>query len=1021
MAGGGESMSNLVRKHCIKSRFFTVVALLTRSLVLLALVGVTMMVGAQTTKADPSSVTSLGATRWVTNRELDTRLGIARITLNQDTPGITDDYGISVESLSASELRAPGSNSNSEIYSFWKASLQGGSYGRPQTGNQGDDQSMTGTAIERVRWRDGGLQWMGEEGNWKNLDQAQNPTLALYYRQMVYLKENENGNAKNAARLQLSDWFTTDWGEYYRQNKRAFMVAVYEEGEGQSPRVIWISQPLYYYDHSQGVKHAGVDVSRELLRNGYDIVDVALYRPQYNYSSMTWATQFNYNKWNFIREGSRIGDLKTRDGAIDFSIDWKNGDHQILHVTVRRTGSTNLRKELAPGAERLRNEDFTFEAIAKLDSHQNDQYWRGGYTWYKEYPIDGNSDGKQYVTARTYEAPDPDNNGQMATFAILGPFTAKPGQNVSISGLPVDAVVKYRELGSRTNDPSAFKVTQKYSVESSKYSSTPHQLAKVGGDGAAVFTNTPSNGDGKLLITKYFSNLDKLTDRERWTILNTFRISEEGTESGRVDGELPVLTLGNATTKGDLLNAASTTEYTWELNQLNTGTPITLVEHGYAPAAMDVVSSTYVAHNDGIFSPRASVEVSNISQSVVFDNYYKPRRADVVVTKEWKKVEANQKGTVKARLWAVSGEDKTKRALVTDQVVLDENGGWVFDAGKLPLHTSVLGDIQYVIEETSVGDVPFSQTKLRATQTTTRKITDTASTVQVNVVNSGQATATIRIHSFFEGPDKSKQPLVGSIYRIVAEEGVDAPQLPIKLVVGQDGYTMDLAGLRPGKYKVEESSVPKGFSTHTNLEFVVGDDGGLTFFGDLLTPGEDEVYTLPVSHLAVAPVRIFKHALVAGATPPNNVGKALPGATFKFVPLDQGNNVLTEERKTGMDGMTQVENLTPGQYLVYELKAPAGYGLMDYEVRVRVTAPASYDKQPTVEVLEIRDGKAGTWSVLNPQNELWTIKIGDAEIGRLPNTGKSGHLVMAVVGALLVLGSLGYALSSLRVRRGGEA
>lgn len=1013
-------MRKLVREHCIKSSFSAAADLLTRTLMLLALVATTMMVGAQTTKADSSSITSLVTKRWVTNRNLDSYLGLQAIAVNENTPGITDDYGISVTALTDPEYKRNPGSANAETYSFWKAALQGGSYGQAQTDNTGDDQTMSGTEIERVRWRNGGLQWMGEEGNWKNFDATQNPTLSLYYRQSVYLKEGDAGSAKDAARLQLSDWYTSDWGSYSNQNKKAFMISVYEENEGQSPRLIWISKPMYYYNDSAGVKHAGVDITRELLRNGYDIVDAALYVPQTKYNSMWWSEYFDTYKYNFIREGNRIGDLKTRSSAMDFSIDWKNGEHQILHVTVRRTGQTNLRKVMAAGAENMGNQEFTFEAIAKLDNRQNSLYWRDGYTWYQEYPIDGTSDGQQYVNARTFEGPDPDNNGQMTTFVSLGPFKVRPGSTVSIKGLPTDAVVRYQEIGSGTNDPSAFEVQQRYTFFSGKYSSDPHEQASPGNGGAAVFTNTPSKGDGKLLITKRFSNLDQLTDRERWTIQNTFRISEEGDEAGRVSGQLPVLTLNNASTKGDILNAQSETEYTWELNKLSTGDPITLVESGYTSGAMDVVSSTFVAQNDGIFSPRASVQVSNVTQTVVFDNYYRPRRADVIVTKQWKDVEEDQKGTVKAKLWAVSSENKSKRALVTDQIVLNANGGWIFDAGQLPLHTPELGDIEYVVEETSVGDVPFSQTKLRATQTTTKQVTANSGTVQVNVTNSGVTTATIKIHSFFEGPNKSQLPLVGSVYRIVAEEGVEAPQLPVKLLVGEDGYTMELSGLHPGKYKVEESSVPKGFSTHSNLEFVVGDDGGVTFFGELITPGADGVYTLPVSHLAVAPVRIFKHALIVGATPPNNVGKALPGATFKFVALDVGNTVLTQERSTGMDGMTQQENLTPGEYMVYETKAPAGYGMMDYEVRVRVNAPSAYNQQPSVEVLEIRDGKAGTWSTLNPQNRLWTIKIGDAEIGTLPQTGKSGHLVMAVVGSTLVLGSLVYAFKRLRGARDGE-
>lgn len=153
-----------------------------------------------------------------------------------------------------------------------------------------------------------------------------------------------------------------------------------------------------------------------------------------------------------------------------------------------------------------------------------------------------------------------------------------------------------------------------------------------------------------------------------------------------------------------------------------------------------------------------------------------------------------------------------------------------------------------------------------------------------------------------------EQPVPGATVEIFDADGRSV----YKAVTDQDGKISTMA-LAPGKYTFQETLAPAGYALNPNtMHFEIKDDG--TIHGDMSFA--DEVVQLRVKKVDAA------------------TKKALPGAEFG---LYDGKGALLMTGKTDDEGLLVFSKLSPGEYSIKELKAPAGYVLSGKVISVEIT------------------------------------------------------------------------------------
>ncbi|QOL32127.1 DUF5979 domain-containing protein [Bifidobacterium eulemuris] len=259
-------------------------------------------------------------------------------------------------------------------------------------------------------------------------------------------------------------------------------------------------------------------------------------------------------------------------------------------------------KKLVEGtdASEYAGQKFTFSATVTLPEDSTS-------TLRDSYPAEGLAEGYsvQMVVSQ---------DGKSGT--ITG-IQAIPKKEVTIKGLPKGATVIFTETGTPGDkrDPSVFSTTYLNNVTKARDGSAEAKPASDGSVQTVTVTNRVSSGNGKLTVTKTFTNLDSenISDQDRYNLARSFQIVSS-------DGTVPTLTLDNASQVepegGVSADNASTVTYTWTMEKLTAGEdPVTLTERGYAVSGVTVTAETAVSGNV-TFGPSARGS-SLISERVI--------------------------------------------------------------------------------------------------------------------------------------------------------------------------------------------------------------------------------------------------------------------------------------------------------------------------------------------------------------------------------------------------------------------
>lgn len=153
------------------------------------------------------------------------------------------------------------------------------------------------------------------------------------------------------------------------------------------------------------------------------------------------------------------------------------------------------------------------------------------------------------------------------------------------------------------------------------------------------------------------------------------------------------------------------------------------------------------------------------------------------------------------------------------------------------------------------------------------------------------------------------KPLVNARFRI-SEVGGSFSKEYLTDINGE----IDLTGLTPGSYTIEEISAPDGYLIDDSVRTIRINEGENAEF----------VFTDTKKPSMV----IVKY---------DTEGKSLlPGATFRIAKIEDGSHYL--DRITDSNGRIEITDLEPGVYSVQEMEAPTGYVLNPTEYHVELFA-----------------------------------------------------------------------------------
>ena len=647
------------------------------------------------------------------------------ITINSQTDGITDVTGVSFSDIvaAAKETKIQGHNPDQgKDYVYWKAVLLGkdgdtnyGPDGATQPWSGDTYYADDGLTLSKVRYVNLGrfsqLQFMPAEGdnagNWVGINSdGSDLQLVLYYLQLNPLGQYVN--------LEYSQWgldqYVNSEGGFIYQTPKAAMGQVVDAASGQ---VLANGAPMYWYGNHKGVRNVVVS---EIDLGQYEIVKAKKYAAT-NQNNGTWQGTTDYSRENESDYLGVVLDEYTPDDmkGAGMSTVWTGRDdpnHVIFRVYVRKTAQVSLLKRLeGTDSNRYQNESFAFSAMVTLPESSDS-------TLRDSYPIEGTANSAENVHMVVSA------DGKSGT--VTG-IQAKPGQKVTLKGLPYGATVKFAETGVPTSDPSVFTTAYANSMTDATDGTAIARHYDDTGDIApqtVTATNTVASGNGKLTVTKTFKGLNTLTDLQRENLRDAFQITS-------TDNKIPALTLANASSNNEnaILTADSEATYTWTMEKLETG-DVTLTEENYAVAGHGVTTESQVSNDGGKFQPSAETEITTDTKTVTFTNEYGTSSKDVTVKKVWDEGVANeQKNSVTVKLTWKGSEtnpsDSTAYTGTIGEYTFDgtdntdlETAPWEITVKDLPQHTGTYGDITYSIEETKVGEKTPAEAGFTATTST---------------------------------------------------------------------------------------------------------------------------------------------------------------------------------------------------------------------------------------------------------------------------------------------------------------
>lgn len=228
------------------------------------------------------------------------------------------------------------------------------------------------------------------------------------------------------------------------------------------------------------------------------------------------------------------------------------------------------------------------------------------------------------------------------------------------------------------------------------------------------------------------------------------------------------------------------------------------------------------------------------------------------------------------------------------------------------------------------------------------------------------------------------------------------------LVVDSHGATptINISGLRPGTYYLEETKAPKGYTLlDEDICFIVEQDGSVTIASggeaSWLTSEQDDygttTYTLAVPNIQMKNVRLKKVSS-------GNNNTVLSGAAFELYATEDYDARLKQGREgatplvagsTDENGMLALGSLQVGDYVLVETKAPKGYKELIEPVGIHVDTGIAYMQSNNDKVAVIMSDKQDgtTWYEIEVWNNPGFI---------LPRTGGPGTAAYVVLGSLLV-------------------
>ncbi len=182
---------------------------------------------------------------------------------------------------------------------------------------------------------------------------------------------------------------------------------------------------------------------------------------------------------------------------------------------------------------------------------------------------------------------------------------------------------------------------------------------------------------------------------------------------------------------------------------------------------------------------------------------------------------------------------------------------------------------------------------------------------------------------------------------------------------------VDLTGLEPGAYVVEEIIAPDGYLIDDAQRIIQ------------INPGENAQFVF--TDTRKPSITVVKYDA--------NLNKKLPGATFRVSNIEDGSHYL--DRITGMDGSFTIEDLEPGVYSVVEMDAPTGYVLNVTEFHVELFAGrnsqlvVNNEAKPDLKIIK-KDADTGD---LLP-GAVFTIQKADSSTITTERTNANGEILL---------------------------
>ena len=209
-------------------------------------------------------------------------------------------------------------------------------------------------------------------------------------------------------------------------------------------------------------------------------------------------------------------------------------------------------------------------------------------------------------------------------------------------------------------------------------------------------------------------------------------------------------------------------------------------------------------------------------------------------------------------------------------------------------------------------------------------------------------------------------PLVNAKFRVSAIEGGFSQEY----VTDANGE-IDLSGLTPASYVVQEVQAPDGYLLDTAQREIKleGDENMELVFTNSRKPG-------------------FKLIKIDNLT-----GERLPGATYRIAKIEDGTHYL--DRITDVNGEINLSDLVPGVYSVQETKAPEGYVLNTTEFHVELfpgqtsQLVTGNDVKPDLRIVK-RDAEDGAYLT----GATFRVKKADGATITSGLTGTEGELVL---------------------------